>query len=209
MADIFDPDADLTVEFESLELDMPARAASRTLDFFSRSANLQALICVLADMEQELYDATVGVLRGFTLADADTYALDLLGRWVGQNRSFTTDNDEYRRLLLSKIFKNHVRGGTIPELIQFSLLFTGRNISFRLIDQADFEMIVPDDLDPDDLANLLLVFTDNAADSKHFLPLGATGRIVSVRTISGTVMFTFDNMAGRWDFARWGVSIPN
>lgn len=244
MADsIFDPDSDLAIDLTSLELDMPERAQTRLLYQFQNSTALRGLVVSLANMEQETYDAVLGILRGYQLSEAVGVQLDVLGRIVGQARillnaerkqwfgpdnvseqvgrvdrstawaigaplfgDLPADDGQYRRLILSKIFKNHVKFSSVPELLQFAVFLTGRNVSFIRTGPMELGISVPSDMSLNDVRTLLTVVDDNTADRKYLTPVAAT---VSLNLVQyrGRNAFAPDRQSGRPDFAAASLNV--
>lgn len=90
------------------------------------------------------------------------------------------DDQTYRQLILSKVFKNHVKGGTMPEILNFVKIAYGVDISIRNIGNADLELTVLTTT-PDFIVRAILSeVTDVRADHQFFLPLPTTARIVRV-----------------------------
>ena len=53
------------------------------------------------------------------------------------------DDVDYLQLIISKIFKNHVKHGSIPEILRFVQLLYGINISIRKLGLSQIQLIVP------------------------------------------------------------------
>lgn len=117
------------------------------------------------------------------------------------------DDAEFRKLILSKIFKNHVKVGSVGEIIQFVLLLTGHNISVKRIDMMDLEFIVPVGMSPNDVKTITGVKDDKLADRKYLSPLPASARLVSImfRPVNA---FAPDRATGRPDFASISIRVP-
>lgn len=117
------------------------------------------------------------------------------------------DDAEFRKLILSKIFKNHVKVGSVGEIIQFVLLLTGHSISVLRVDMMDLEFVVPAEISPNDVKTITGVVDDKTADRKYLSPLPATARLVSImfRPVNA---FAPDRESGRPDFASISVRVP-
>jgi len=237
MDNIFDPDGELAIDCADLEVDMTQLTIDRLLYQFRNSGTLVALNTVLADMEQQAYDAALGVIKGRTLANAEGVSLDVIGVIVGQRRIllnaetkawFTPDNAfrpdvtpafvtgaplfgdlpasdaDYRRLILSKIFKNHVKAGSVPEIIRFVELLTGQSISVLREAPMDLALAVPSTMTPNDLYTIISVLDDKTADRKYLMPLPVTARLVNI-IFRPPIGFKPDCVDGRPDFASLSV----
>lgn len=114
---------------------------------------------------------------------------------------------EFRRLILSKIFKNHVKAGSVAEIIQFAKLLTGEDVSLVRVGPMDLDLIVPTTMKPNDVATLVSVGDDKTADRKYLMPLPVTARLISIffRPLLG---FKPDCTPGRPDFAAVGLGVP-
>ena len=114
---------------------------------------------------------------------------------------------EYRRLILSKIFKNHVKVGSVPEVIQFIELLTGNTASVINVDRMDLDLAVPASIKPNDVRTIITVFDDKTADRKYLLPLPVTARLLNI-WYRPTNAFAPDRVNGRPDFASLSTRIP-
>ena len=87
------------------------------------------------------------------------------------------DDFQYRQLIQAKIFRNHVKYGSIPEILQFAKILYGLNISIRKEGLSDLALIVPEST-PFYIIQNLISFTDNLQTEKeYFLPIPTTGRL--------------------------------
>lgn len=93
------------------------------------------------------------------------------------------DNDQYRILIKAKIFKNHVKYGSIPEIIEFSRLVFDGDISIKKLGLDDINLVVSSNFPPDLLPILISFIDDENADKQYFLPLPTGVRIVGVEYI--------------------------
>lgn len=87
---------------------------------------------------------------------------------------------EYLRLIVSKIFKNHVQHGSIPEVLEFVRLLYGINISIRKAGLSRIELVVPAGVQPFIVATLRGGENDERADNQHFLPHCPTVEIIGI-----------------------------
>lgn len=111
-------------------------------------------------------------------ASAWMYPVSLFG-------SLPADDTQYLGLIMSKIFKNHVQSGSVPELQVFAKLLTGENISFETVGPLEANLIVRADC-PAHIAALLMRVINGDMDCsvKYLLPVAATTRIVEVVYLS-------------------------
>ena len=147
---------------------------------------------------------------GFDGVSAQIGGWDAAPNWVSGASLFgdLPANDlQYRNLILGKIFKNHVKVGSVPELIQFARFLTGRSVSFNRVGLFELELIVPTNITPNDVRTLITVFNDNTADNKYIIPMPVTGRIVTV-TYKPENSFKFDSLGRGWDQGAWALSVP-
>ena len=70
------------------------RIISRALSQFKDSPVFCALLSAFADEIQEFMEAAIGVIQGRGCYEAETYALDIIGKLVGQTRTLV-DYDAY------------------------------------------------------------------------------------------------------------------
>ena len=237
---VFDLDGDLAIDFSGLEVDFTERTLGRLLYQFRGSPVMVNLNTKLAELEQLTYDEAINTLRGRTIAEAQGFNLDVIGRIVGQPRillnaetkawftpdtAFRPDNvpiwvtnaplfgdlpatdGEFRRLILSKIFKNHVKAGSVPEIIQFVYLLTGEYISVKREGPMELSFIVPSAMKVNDVLTIIAVGDDKTADRKYLTPLPVTARLANIyyRPRNG---FKPDCGGGRVDFAAVSVRVP-
>lgn len=108
---------------------------------------------------------------------------DLAPAWiegVPTSGNLPADDGEYLLLIVSKIFKNHVQHGSIPEVLEFARLLYGINISLRKLGLSQLELIVPVGTAEFIVTTLRSTISDERADNQHFLPHCPTVDIVSV-----------------------------
>lgn len=114
---------------------------------------------------------------------------------------------EYRQLILSKIFKNHVKACSVPEIIQFVELLIGESISVIREGPMDISFAVPSTIKPNDVRTLVTVVDDRTADRKYLVPLPVTARLINI-WYRPPLGFKPDCTAGRVDFASIALRIP-
>lgn len=134
---------------------------------------------------------------------------DLAPVWVtgaALTGNLPADDAEYLLLIISKIFKNHVQHGSIPEVLEFVRLLYGVNISLRKVGLSQIELIVPVGTPAFVVTTLLSSISDDRADNQHFLPHCPTVGIVGVmfRPVNP---FAPDRAAGAPDIGEAAVSV--
>lgn len=77
----------LAVDFSSYARNITETALEKLPSQFVKSCVLRQFIAVFTDQLQELYDASITVLKGRTIADAQGEQVDAIGRIVGEPRS--------------------------------------------------------------------------------------------------------------------------
>jgi hypothetical protein len=138
------------------------------------------------------------------------YAQDIAPAWT-TNGALAGDlpaNDaQYRSLIIAKIFKNHVKFSSIPEVLQFVRLVYGINISIIKQGNADICLVFPAGTPQYIVLTLTGQVSDNNADHQYFIPTPCAGRIDCY--IIGTDYFTPDttNPARTQDIAGAAVYI--
>lgn len=88
------------------------------------------------------------------------------------------DDVQYLAIIQSKIFKNHTKHGSIPELIQFVKILYNIDVSFRKLGNAELLLIVPLNTPSGIVATLLSEENDNLADHQYFLPIPTGTRLL-------------------------------
>lgn len=113
--------------------------------------------------------------------DSD-FTVDLAPVWVEGGRVFgpgAVNNEEYRTNILARIFKNHVKYGSVPEVIQFAKVAFGINISLRSNGLFDWRLLISADT-PENIAEALVSqITNNKYDESYYLPIPIGRRLVS------------------------------
>jgi hypothetical protein len=174
----------------------------------------------IADAEGANLDV-IGVIVGQPriLLNADTKA------WFTPDTSFRPDatpvyttnaplfgnlpatDEEYRRLILAKIFKNHVKAGSVPEVIQFVELLAGENCSVFIEAPMDISLAVPSSIKPNDVRTIITVFDDKTVDRKYLIPLPTTARLINIWYRPPSA-FAPDRLSGRPDLAALSLRVP-
>lgn len=99
----------------------------------------------------------------------------------------------YRQLIYARIFKNHVKYGSVPEILQVVKLVYGINISIRKEGLSDISLVVPSNTPQYIVQNLTKVDDTPTTDRVYFLPIPSTGRIVDV-IFRPPNAFTYDGL---------------
>lgn len=119
--------------------------------------------------------------------------------------SLPAGDSEYLDLIVSKIFKNHVQHGSIPEILQFVRLLYGINISIRKLGLSQIQLIVPSGTPDYVVVTLRSLVSDDRADNRWFLPQCPTVDIVSV-LFRPANPFAPDRASGAPDTGRAAVA---
>lgn len=90
---------------------------------FANSPNIQKMLEIYGDQVQELEIEYFKLLESLGIDTATDYALDVIGKEVGELRQGKNDTD-YRSAILTKIFINNA-SGTPEEVISASKQITG------------------------------------------------------------------------------------
>ncbi len=88
------------------------------------------------------------------------------------------DDVQYLTIIQAKIFKNHSKHGSIPELIQFVRILYNINVSFRKVGNADLLLIIPVNTPAGIVTTLLSEVNDDLADHQYFLPIPTGTRLL-------------------------------
>lgn len=91
--------------------------------------------------------------------------------------SLPADDVTYLGLIQAKIFKNHVKHCSIPEIINFVNLFYGINISVRKSAAAEIQLVVPAGTPDNIRINLVSEVNDDNADHQYFIPVPSGTRL--------------------------------
>lgn len=115
-------------------------------------------------------------------------------------------DSQYRRLIIAKIFRNHVRYGSVPELVVFIKLLFDLDVSIRTVGPMEIDIIVPSRATASQILSIQEVADDQEVDRRYFLPLPATCRINQVSAAPDTA-FAWDRAGNGWDQGSWGLRI--
>lgn len=148
-------------------------------------------------------------------SDLDWFAPDEVGgapdvspAWVvgsALTGNLPADDAEYLLLIVSKIFKNHVKHGSIPEVLEFIRLLYGVNVSLRKLGLSDLQLIIPVNTASYVVQTLRSTLSDDRADNQYFLPHCPTVDIVSVM-YRPEVPFAPDRPTGSPDLGEAAVA---
>ena len=116
------------------------------------------------------------------------------------------NDTQFRRLILSKIFKNHVKVGSAGEILEFIRLLTGQAASARTVDRMDIELYLDTAVTPGQVRTIVSVLDDKTADRKYLTPLPVSSRLVSI-LYKPTNAFAPDRVSGRPDFASISLRV--
>lgn len=112
--------------------------------------------------------------------DSD-FTVDLSPVFVLNGQEFgpgIVNNDQYRQNILARIFKNHVKYGSIPEVIQFAKTAFGINISLKSEGAFDWSLSISSDT-PSEVVEAITSFeTNNNYDESYYLPIPIGRRLV-------------------------------
>ena len=165
----------------------------------------------------EFYENGLKVLVRRTLQEAEGINLDILGSLVGISREIYTgeiaEDAVYRDMLKAKIFKNHSKFASTPELRVFIHLLLGENVSFMRTGALQATLVAKNTVDVQLIAYLLRQLSNYLIDSFYVLPVPPTVDVISDYFIPVLVdendqpcTFAPDCEVGRVDFARATVS---
>ena len=125
-----------------------------------------------------------GSLNRWFTPDDDNLIVDDSDIWVQGAHLYedTVASDiEFRKLIFSKIFKNHVQGASVPELRYFIKILTNQNVSFKTTGPLEASLVVLDTILTNTLSLLKTIWeNDKRTDNKYLLPSAATTRISGV-----------------------------
>lgn len=126
----------------------------------------------------------VGQPRGLTSAsikiwftpDSEIAKFDNSLIWVknaAESGNEKMTDEDYRKIIVSKIIKNHQQLCSIPELKRYAQLLTGYEISFRKTGVFKIALVVPKDMPASFLYLLMSKKSDKKIDNYYVLPIPA------------------------------------
>lgn len=128
----------------------------------------------------------------------------------------TADDQEYRQIILAKIFKNHICGASTPEVRYFAKVLMGFNISFVKTGLLKVALAVPDSIVGQDLSLLLSIIRNEQIDYSYFLPIPPAVEldetvyyIVAIGPTGRGQSFAPDMDSGKPDFAYATVKVKS
>lgn len=174
------------------------------------------IIGELVGAERTLYDYSTNPWF-MTDNEAKQWNPDVTPAWVtGAKLSgdATADDEQYRRIILAKVFKNHTFYASIPEIRTFVKVLLNRKISFMKTGELDATVVVPIGI-PVGLVHYLISKTRNIlVDDSYNLPVPPTVRLSDevmylaiIDEEGDACSFAPDQEAGRVDYGRATVMI--
>lgn len=115
------------------------------------------------------------------------------------------EDERFRNIINAKIFKNHVKYGSIPEVINFVKMSFDINISLRYVEAFDWKIVVSSDIQENVIDILLSQETSDKYDHNYYMPIPIGRRIVGV-IYKPKTPFAFDNPKLGFDKGLFGVS---
>lgn len=115
------------------------------------------------------------------------------------------DDNQYKVLIRAKIFKNHVKYGSIPEIIEFVRLVFGELISIKKLGKSDINLVLHQNFPTSQIDNLINYIDDEQSDKKYLLPLPTGTRILGVEFVPDLPFMPDSDIAGP-DLGRLSVA---
>lgn len=201
-----------TYDYFSYDIDFQQLRCDTTLSQFRYDDDvLNGFTGSIAIQAYELFYQTLQTLNDRDLENARDYNLEVIGKWVGESRSFgffkkinyfapdtiytpdsapafvvggrqfgagDVDDETFRRNIKARIFKNHVKYGSIPEIINFAKIALDTDISLRNRGAFDWDLLISSDTDAAIVEALQSKETTNFYDESYYLPLPIGRRLV-------------------------------
>ena len=164
----------------------------RTL--YSAEGWLVDVIGKIVGQKRELIDA--GAYTWFAF-DTPGKGFDQAPMWVSTaplTGNYLAGDVDYKRLIEGKIYRNHIKYGSIPEIQEFIRKSFGVESSVELVDIMTVRIWVEDSTD-DNTINFIGRYTANGIDSdrRYFIPLPAGYQISEVVRYHESVTFGGDS----------------
>ncbi len=139
--------------------------------------------------------------------DADNLGYDQSIAYVADEPlggDLLADDQQYLQAIKAKIFRNHVKYGSIPEMLEFVRIVYGYNISLENLGLSDLSLIVPAEMPAYILQNLLSYEDTPQAQRTYFMPMPTTGRFTKV-VRRPDPPFIFDNPSNGFDIGKAAI----
>lgn len=159
------------------EIEIIERMISRLLLQFQHAPVMIDILCAFSFELQFLIDNIGKVVVERSPFEAVVEQLNALGRIVGQPRCVIdfelADDDQYRRLIEAKVFRNFAQFASVPENQEIALLAFDAVVSFKHLAPMRVGIIVPDTTTLDQikiLTNTLFSFGTNQQCGRSIMP---------------------------------------
>lgn len=173
-----------------------ARAFGVNLDILGDIVGQQRILRNAADIPYFQWDTQE---RGWDQGPWWSTGADLTG-------NLPATDSQFRNLIVAKVFRNHVRYGSIPELVVFIKLLFDLDVTIRTVGPMEIDIVVPSTATESQTLSIQEVADDQEVDRRYFLPLPATCRINQVISAPDE-SFTWDRSGRGWDQGAWAVRI--
>jgi len=114
-------------------------------------------------------------LRSWFTPDLQLNAFDLAPVWCLNGPlagDVLLDDGQYRMAILAKIFRNHVQGGSVPELRRFVFLMSGIKVSFVVTGILEVSLAVPIGTPLNKITALMTVYNNSRVEESYLIPFG-------------------------------------
>jgi len=190
--------------FDTIEQRSLAKAAGVQLDTIGR----------IVGQERVLFNAAIKVWFGTDannaeIANPDSLFANAFVEGADLTGDLVADDTQYRALIIAKIFKNHVQGGSLPAVVYFIQLLLGIHVSFQKLGNLDLRLMVPAGT-PGNVIETILQFVaeERGSESRYLIPLPTGDRVTEVAYIPFNETFAPfgpDRESGRPDFAKAAI----
>ena len=121
-------------------------------------------------------------------------------------------DDQYRLVILARIFRNEVQGASVPELRRYIFLLTGIKASFAVSGPLEVSLVFPVGTPLNLIRMLMTDYSDTRVENTYLIPFAVCTRLNTSLYYSAVVdedgdgiSFMPDNQAGRPDNGRFAV----